>query len=823
MIFRHLGRLVCWAWAPLIVAWAVLLLGTHLVAPPFNEVAQDREFAFLPADMPSRQAEEVFHKAFPDEQSSSNIVLVLSRDSAAPADRQRDLKFIDDVLESGLFQIAEDEGGLASQPDSSDEPLFSDEPASHKPEKRSIIARIRTPTAPGTGALLVSPDGRAMLVVLELTTELLASENWPTIDRVQQLVDDLRQQGKVPGGLDITVTGSAVIGRDHTLAQLQSVRATEWLTVALVIVLLVLIYRAPLLALIPLVTVFLAVQVSLNFLAILAQAGYITLFQGIQIYVIILAYGAGVDYCLFLTARYREELERGRSPRDAIPATIDSVGHTVAASAATVIAGIGMMMFASFGKFRQAGFAIPVSLLVVLIATLTFSPALLRLAGCWAFWPHQLSEACMARQASRAERPSYWLFRDSGFDWIWHRVADWVVRRPGTIWLASVGVLLPFAVVAGLFYHRLSYDLIGNLPATAPSVAGTRVLQEHFPAGIMGPVTVLLVDDHVDFSKEQGQKIVGRLTERLRAEKDDLGLADVRSLTAPLGITQAARELRRTEGSDKASREAVHRAVLERYVTSLGARNSIGTRLDLILTQSPFAQWSMDDLDRIESVLRDALVAEGLADAQLHMVGTTASVRDLSVVMHGDRRRIELLVLASVLVVLIVLLRAVVVPLYLLLSVLFSYLVTLGVAFVLFFLLDPAGFTGIDWKVAIFLFTILIAVGEDYNIFLMTRVHEEQRRFGPVRGIAEALIRTGPIISSCGIIMAGTFASLLAGSLTEMKQLGFALPFGVLLDTFVVRPILLPTFLLLLDRFRSSPRRQAIEAETGEPVAGVRT
>ena len=151
----------------------------------------------------------------------------------------------------------------------------------------------------------------------------------------------------------------------------------------------------------------------------------------------------------------------------------------------------------------------------------------------------------------------------------------------------------------------------------------------------------------------------------------------------------------------------------------------------------------------------------------------------------------------------------------LLVSVLFSYYATLGVSFAVFWLLDPQGFAGIDWKVAIFLFTILIAVGEDYNIFLITRVDEEERQHGPQHGVTEALTRTGPIISSCGIIMAGTFASLLAGSLVEMKQLGFALAFGVLLDTLVIRPILVPAFLILLQsgRLGEVGQRQALEPD----------
>src|SRR5262249_29802122 len=244
--------------------------------------------------------------------------------------------------EPALRQIAEAEGGLAGEPMPSDEPLF-DTPGESRPPppKRSIIARIRTPNAPGTGALLVSPDRKGLLVVAELTTEVLSPSNWPALARIEGLARDLRRQGKIPEGMEVAVTGSAAIGRDHTQAQLQSARATERLTVILVIALLVLIYRAPLLAIIPLATVYLAVQLPLVLRALLRGSGYLVLSRGSQSYTTILAYGAGVDYCLFLTARYREELDRGAEPAEAVARAVSGVGGALAASAATVICGIG--------------------------------------------------------------------------------------------------------------------------------------------------------------------------------------------------------------------------------------------------------------------------------------------------------------------------------------------------------------------------------------------------------------------------------------------------------------------------------------------------
>lgn len=800
-MFPALGRCVTRTWPAVLALWIVVLVAVKLAAPPWDTVAQDREFALLPDDAPSRRAEQLLAQAFPGEQVGSSIVLVLERQDSAPALLAEDRLFIERHLEPRLRRIAEADGGLAFEFALSDDPLPLGEATAPPVErKKSIIGRIRTPNTPGIGSLLVSQDGKARLVLLELTTEFLARQNWPTIDRVEETLADLQAQGQVPAGLDIFLTGSAVIGRDRTYANLHSARATEFWTVVLVVVLLVLIYRSPLLAIVPLATVFLAVQLALGGLALLAQAGYLTLFQGVQIYLTVLTYGAGVDYCLFLMARYQEELNAGASFADAAAGAVGKVGAALTASAATVVFGIGMMVFADFGKFRQAGYTLPLSLSLVLLASLTFSPALLRLLGRWAFWPQAPVHEAVPPRAGRWSQ----LLKLEGFHRNWERLGHALQRRPGTIWCTTVALMLPFALAAVLLSRHLTYDIVRSLPANAPSVRGAAVMKAHFPEGLMGPTVVMLVNPQVDFSSDEGGSMIEQLTYRLRAHREELQLADFRTLTEPLGVTrsatQAVADLK--DVPPEAAERVVRDEALLYYTTDFGERAHTGARLDLVFQHNPFSQQSIDHLEHVAQVLPTLLPTALEAGTQLSFSGPTASIRDLRAVTIRDQSRIELLVLVAVFAVLLALLRRGLLALFLLLSVLFSYYTALGATFALFWALDPTGFVGLDWKVALFLFTILIAVGEDYNILLMARIDEEQRRLGMLPGITEALTRTGPIISSCGIIMAGTFASLLAGTLAELRQLGFALAFGVLLDTFVVRPILVPGFLILLQRWR---------------------
>jgi uncharacterized membrane protein YdfJ with MMPL/SSD domain len=549
----------------------------------------------------------------------------------------------------------------------------------------------------------------------------------------------------------------------------------------------------------------------MSLLTLMAQHHWTILFPGVETYVTVLVYGAGVDYCLFLIDRYKEELDGGMSFEEASANCVAKVGAAIAASAGTVICGIGMMMFAEFGKFRQAGFAISFGLSIVLLASLTFTPALLRLTGRWAFWPQMRTERV---STAGGWLPTATLSSKLGqVRWLqntWDAVGRLLLKCPMTVWLTSIVLMLPFATVGLLFFSHLSYGLLSDLPPSSISVQGTKVVREHFPAGATGPVTVLLHNDHVDFSERNADGPAGgldhilALTSALGERKAELRLADIRSVSHPFGGDESIDTIngvRRKMTIDRAIEYYVGSAKIPGENPDEQQRQNV-TRLELTAELDPFARDSISHLTKLQDEIRSLLPDSMRAETEILVTGSTASIRDLKSVTDRDQIRIDVLATVVVFIILVVLLRHPAICVYLMMTVLFSYLVALGATYTFYWAISTGGFAGLDWKVPMFLFTILIAVGEDYNIFLMTRIEEEQEKFGPVQGVIHALSKTGRIISSCGIIMAGTFASLTAGSLQGMCQLGFALAFGVLLDTFVVRPILVPAYLVLLNSGR---------------------
>ncbi len=799
IVFALWGRIINHAWAAILVGWLVAFVALRWVAPPWSQVVEDGQFSFLPEDSPSRRGDELFNDAFPHDLLASSIVITLARDEPQGMD-SKDFDFISKSLRPRLQKLADEKNASPTAI-----PNSTAEDASQPP----LVGRIRAFDDKGVGALLDSHDKKATLIILEMTNDFASEKNRPVIEGVEKTFADLAHEALTPAGLSVELTGSAVVGRDIARASEASARSIGLWTIVLVTSLTLIVFRAPLLAVLPLITLFVAMDVALKLLALLAGHGFVGLFKGIEAYSTVVVYASGVDYSLFLISRFKEELDAGGDLQSGVGTALGKVGAAIAASAATEIAGIGMMSFAKFGKFHEAGIAISFSLFIMLLAVTSLTPALLRLAGRAAFWPHRVRSATPADESSPVAPPE-----ESRFQRIWERIAGAVLRRPGLFWLATTAAMVPFAVVGVWRYNNLNYDLVGNLPHGAASARGMKLLEAHFPAGAVGPVNLLVENDAIDFRTSESFPVLKTLTDRLYQHRESLNLADVRSVAAPLGVAAAGRIEAHGGLTERLVTAAATRRISEGYFVTSNDRLEGGVaRFELELSLNPFSEMAMDILDHLEGGVRRALPDEISEGSTLMFNGSTASLRDLKNIGARDRTLINVLVVVCIFVILVVLLRRVVLTVYLLLTVFLSYLMTLGVTDLFFQQLDPQGFHGLDWTVPLFLFTVLIAIGEDYNILLVTRIHEEERRSGTERGVSVALARTGPIISSCGFIMAGTFLSLaIAGQLAQMIQLGFALAFGVMLDTFIVRPILVPSYVLLVDRIPNWSLRRILGA-----------
>ncbi len=581
---------------------------------------------------------------------------------------------------------------------------------------------------------IASQDGKAAQVIVGVDT---ARDPGVTVTKMR----DALGAKDAPSDLRILVSGPAGQIADLTSA-FGGIDGLLLLVTGLVVaVILIVVYRSPLLPVLVLLSAVFALSVASLGIYLLAKNNVLALNGQSQGILFILVFGAATDYSLLLVSRFREELRNVDSKYDAIRRAWRATLEPVAASAGTVILGVLCLLFSDLNSNRGLGPVAAIGIAASFLASMTFLPAALALVGRAAFWPVRPRHL----EAANTEK---------GF---WWGLSNKITAHPRRYWVATALVLLAFAAFLPQFKSSgVAQSKIFLNPAE--SVAGQEVIAKHFPGGSGSPTIIVARAD-------SAQKVVS-------------AVESVKGVSPGVTVVGAS-------GMPGGPPKVVDGRV----------------QIQATLTDAADSESAVDTVRRIRVAVHDVSGADALVG------GPTATQLDTQATSERDRAVIIPIVLLVVFLVLALLLRALVAPLLLIATVVLSFAATLGVSALVF---DHIfNFPGSDPVVPLFGFVFLVALGVDYNIFLMSRVREESIAHGTREGMRRGLAVTGGVISSAGVVLAATFAALSVIPLLFLAQIAFIVAFGVLLDALIVRSLLVPSLVLEIDRRIWWPSRLA--------------
>ncbi len=643
-------------------------------------------------------------------------------------------------------------------------------------------------------AVINADDEKAAFIVVPLNAD---SEFTKEITALRTAVDSNADS------VTHTFTGPAMFSRDLTKAFAGIDGTLLFVALGVVFVILLIVYRSPILPILTLTGASIALAVAILVVWHLADAGIVQLNGQVQGILFILVIGAATDYALLYIARYREELTHHASALEATKAAWKASWEPILAAGGTVTLGLVCLLVSDLGSNKALGPVGGIGVMFSVLSALTFLPAALLLFGRSAFWPRRPAYEPRKTIADyHNEHPA------------WARVGRFVGKHPRRLWV-GISVLL---LVACVFVPQLKAEGVAQSELIiGPSEArdGQAVLDRHFPSGSGSPTYVLVPQSKTDTI--------------VRALEDDKGVDAVSIVTtdavksaAPIGRAEAKLKREITESVAKARDEqlaTLHDQIAaqmagmpDAYIASAyeQAASNVPSVDSLVAKAYPFNDVSpkvVDGVVVLQATLKDAAssVAARETVARLRSAihtnhpevllgGLSAIQLDTNVASEHDLHLIIPLILAAITIVLMLLLRAILAPLLLLLTTVVSFGATLGIAALLFN--HVWNFAGADPAVVIFGFVFLVALGIDYNIFLMTRVREETLKLGVRKGTLKALVVTGGVITSAGIVLASTFAALNVIPILFLVQISFIVAFGVLLDTLIVRSLLVPSLTL---------------------------
>lgn len=685
-MFARLGALVVHHPWKTIGLWVLIVIAVIATAPKLTSTTDQSDF--LPSHYESIQAMQAQERAFP-QSSAPAAILVFERSDGAPltdADAATVQAITTELADAHIQNVT----GLAAVP-----------PSENRLVQIAAVQMVKVTSA---------TDTRQSDAVRDLRTALHSK-----VDKTE---------------LRAGVTGQAAQALDATESSEKGLTIIGVATILLILILLLVIFRSPVIALLPIVVIGAMTGVVNGLIAWVSKAFDLKIDSSVTSILIVVLYGVGTDYILFLMFRYRERLRAGEDPKTAMVSAVTRVGEAITSAAGAVIIAFMALTLSTLGMFRSLGPALAIAVAVALLAGLTLVPAIVSLLGTKVFWPSQAwrTEPKGARFAA--------LGRGLG-------------KRPAAYAVVSGGLL----VVLGLFAvgFNPTFDLTsGSTSNASESVVYSKELLKGMPAGVTQPSDVLL------------QSSGGLSDEQLASYRT--------ALAGVPGVGQVAEPVRSQDGS-----------VAHYQVTLASAPESDAA------------------LDTVKGPLRDTAHEAAPPGTTAAVGGMTAVFVDFQDAMNHDYMIVFPVAAVLIMVVLGLLLRSLVAPWYLLLSVFLGFAATLGASVLVFQHLQ--GESGLIFTLPLIMYLFVVALGTDYNILMVARLREEAREGNDPRQSAALAVRhTGPTIAAAGIILAGTFASMMLAGNTVLSEMGFAISVGIAIAAFVMAMFFTPALTALIGR-----------------------
>jgi RND superfamily putative drug exporter len=701
---------------------------------------------------------------------------------------------------------------------------------------------------------LISADNTTMMMTIGFTT--------PVLDDLKPAIQEIRDQFKKYPETNFYFTGTVGFLHDLFDSIQRTIDKTTIVTIILVIILLLIIYRSPIAALVPLIAIGMSFLISRGIIGYIGQAG-VSFSTVTDAYLVVTIFGVGTDYCLFIISRFREEVSR-EDHKQGIETTMKRISPIILASAVTVVIAFLCLSVSRFGMTRTSGIALAIGIAVMLALGLTLVPALMSLFGQKLFWPSRTLAKSQKKPKEKIlgwSKTGQWISRHP----LWTAIPIIVVlilpyvaisklelsanvltqlsgEEESTQGLTiirshfAMGDLAPLVLLIQsndgktlTTESRQEIDSVAKSLTTSPDIA--RVDYPSIPAAQLIDTSIKVKSLANMVATPNFNFTMLSALQPLADNLEGMALSYPRVVLSP-SFTTSSTDLMQISiitGQLKTASPAELPALITQLQTLLnglsGALDTLGNefnlngsgpfvdslkatyfstdgtvaRLNLILKLDPYSNEANLAIPEIRKSVANAVQAANLENVTTYVGGDTAVYADMTTTSNNDLIIVIVVTSIGIMAVIIMLLRSVLASLYMVLTVLLNYGATIGITswiFQQFF-----HYEAIINMLPVFLFVILAAVGADYNIFLVSRIREEAETKSLKEAVHQAVAHTGNVITSCGIILAGTFATLASSSFPMVLEIGVAIAIGVLIDTFIVRALLVPSLAVLCGRW----------------------